>query len=59
MVQLIKMEYSHVEEAKDLNLKNLLYHKTMNVINAFFNGNGLLHMVTYIHVVILLLMEEI
>ena len=59
MVLPIKMVHSHVEEAKDLNHKNLLYLPITNVINVYCNGNGQLPMEISTRAVILLLMEEI
>ena len=48
----IKMGHSHVEEAKDLNHKNLPCLPIMNVINVYCNGNGQLPMEISTHAVI-------
>ena len=47
------MEVLNAVEIKVLNIKNLFYLLIMNVMDVLYNGNGVLLMVKYIHVVIL------
>ena len=47
------MEVLYVDVKRDLNIKILFYLMIMNVMDALYNGNGLLHMGMYIHAAIL------